>query len=157
MTGVQTCALPICNNGGCGSSSSSSSSRWDRDRDRDADMDRDRNRYTPSSQYERDTVRLFSASGAKFTAYPFNSFQNPFSEGINNNACGNHENKSEQYGNRRDGPGGRGVFSKVRGVFQDRTQIDLCLEKKVRVSVSVSVSATINECVRLTVSDCECV
>lgn len=147
------------NNSGCGSSSSSSSSRWDkdidRDRDRDADMDRDRNRYTPSSQYERDTVRLHSASGAKFTAYPFNSFQNPFSEGINNNGNGNHENKSEQYGNRRDGPGGRGVFSKVRGVFQDRTQIDLCLEKKVRVRVRVNASATINECVRLTVSVCE--
>jgi hypothetical protein len=116
----------------CSSSSSSSSSSG---RDRSSD------RYTPTSQYERDTVKLHSASGAKFTAYPFNSFQRPISVQVNNGSSKNHGNQFESYdehlSGQRDGPGGRRVFSKVRGVFPDRTQIDLCLEKKVSSSGDV--------------------
>jgi Domain of unknown function (DUF4524) len=103
-----------------------------------------RDRYAPIFQFERDTVKLHSASGAKFTAYPFYSFQNPFSEQINTDDTRNNRNRSENYdevlNGRKDGTGGQGVFSKVRGVFPDRTQIDLCLQRKVSDSARVSGS-----------------
>ena len=95
------------------------------------------------NQYERNVVKLVSSLGAKFTAYPTVQFpptscqsldmRQGLGQGLGQGrgqGLGLGEDQNQRWGQSLGAP--MGMFSRVRGVFPDRSQIDLCLRTKVQ-------------------------
>ena len=121
--------------------------------------------YT-SDKDDNDNVILYTASGEKFTAYPFKSFE--MNDPLNHATSDLHsynemrKNGTENLGqipgisenkNKYEGVGW--VVKKVRGVFKNRTHIEIFFDSKVRrLRVCVCVYVYMYVCVCVCVCVC---
>ena len=83
---------------------------------------------------DNNNVTLYTATGEKFTAYPskYSEINGPLNYGIPTSSNGVRKTGAENLGQIPQNEGIGFVIKKVRGVFKNRTHIEICFGSKVK-------------------------